>query len=258
MEGISVAGAVLRGMDEGPREAPAIVFSNSLGCSLEMWEAQARALSGSFRIIRYDNRGHGQSSVGERVTSIAELADDAIAVLDHFGVARAHWCGLSLGGMIGPVLATRQPERIIKLVLANTTSYYADPSFWNDRVATVQAEGLPQIADAVIAGWLTESFRSQHPDIAERMWSMLLATPPQGYVAACEAIARLDNRSVLAEITQPTRVIAGRFDRSTPLSAAEAIVASVPGAELKVLDAAHISNVEQSDAFTQILREFFA
>jgi 3-oxoadipate enol-lactonase len=258
MATIPVRGAVLRGIDEGPRDAPAIIFSNSLGCSLEMWDAQAQALLGTFRIIRYDNRGHGQSSIADRPTSIAEFADDALAVLDHFGVERAHWCGLSLGGMIGQVLAARKPQRLDKVVLANTTSYYSDPSFWRQRIAAVRSKGLLSIADAVLAGWLTEGFRSGYPAVAEQMRAMFLATPQQGYIAACDAIAQLDNRDLLPLIRRPTRVIAGRSDRSTPLSAAEAIVNHVPDAELSVLDAAHISNVEQSGAFTRVLEEFFA
>lgn len=255
MTSVTVDGAVLHARDEGPRAAPAIIFSNSLGGSLEMWDPQVAALSDQFRIIRYDNRGHGRSSVPDGPISLEQLAQDALAVLDHFELAQAHWCGLSMGGMIGQELAARAPGRFGKVVLSNTTSFYADPSFWHARIDAVRASGIAQIADAVIAGWLTEDFRMRSPDVTRWLRTMLLSTPARGYIATCEALARLDTRAFLPRITRPTHVIAGRLDKSTPPSAAEAIVAAIPGARLSLLDAAHISNVEQPEAFTAILRD---
>ena len=255
---IEAKGALLRAEDEGPREAPVILFSNSLGCSLEMWDAQAAHLRGAFRIIRYDNRGHGGSSVGDVPYSLDLLCEDALAVLDHFGVERAHWCGLSLGGMLGQRMAALHGHRLRSVILSNTTSWYPDATFWKDRIATVRAKGLAEIAAPILAGWLTEGFRQREPAAAARMGEMLLSTSQEGYLASCEAISVLDNRELLPKIATPTLVIAGAHDRSTPLSAAEAIVERIPGARLHVLEAAHISNVEQSAAFTREVENFLA
>jgi 3-oxoadipate enol-lactonase len=258
METINVNGVALRAIDQGPRQARVILFSNSLGCSLEMWDPQAEVLGRDFRVIRYDSRGHGLSALGTENYSLAALANDALAVLDHFGVERAHWCGLSLGGMIGQMIAALQPHRLDKVVLANTTSHYADQTFWKDRIARVISNGLDHIAEQILAGWLTEGFRRRNPGIAEIMQRMLVRTSVQGYIATCDAISTLDTRSLLPTIKARTLVIAGQEDRSTPVAAAHAIASAIPASTVKVLEAAHISNIEASSEFTRAVGEFLA
>ena len=167
-----------------------------------------------------------------------------------------HWCGLSMGGMVGQWLGANAPERIEKLILANTSCYYPDPTNWLNRIKAVNDGGIASIADAVIAAWLTADFREREPQMTARMKAMLVATPVQSYIACCEALSRLDQRDLLPRITAPTLVIAGRHDVSTPVEASVYIRSNIPNASMTLLDAAHISNVEQSHNFTEAVVGF--
>jgi 3-oxoadipate enol-lactonase len=161
-----------------------------------------------------------------------------------------------MGGMVGQWLGANAPERLDRIVLANTACYYADPTNWLNRIKAVKEGGIAAVADAVIAGWLTADFREHQPQIAARMKAMLLATPVEGYLACCEALSTLDQRELLPGIKSPTLVIAGRHDMATPIAAGEYIRSKIPGASMTILDAAHISNVEQSHAFTDAVVGF--
>jgi 3-oxoadipate enol-lactonase len=253
---IDADGCLLNVTVEGREAGPTLMLSNSLGCTLQMWEPQMQALSKVFRVIRYDRRGHGRSSVPPGPYSIERFGRDVLAILDDLNVQKVHWVGVSMGGMVGQWLGANAPERIGKLVLSNTSSYYPDPSFWEARIKAVKDGGLASIADAVIAGWLTQEFRERHPETAEKMKAMLTATPVDGYVASCEALARLDLRNDLPKIKSPTLVIAGRYDKSTPIAMAEAIRSQIPGANMTIIDAAHISNVEATLAFNDAVLGF--
>lgn len=242
---------------EGPASAPTILLSNSLGTSLEMWHPQVSALTQNYRVVRYDCRGQGGSTVPAGPYSVAQLGGDVLAIMDALDIKKVHWCGLSLGGMIGQWLGAMAPSRIDKLILSNTTCYYPNPAFWLDRIQTVKDGGLGSIAERVIAGWLTTDFRNKETSVAERMKAMLLATPEDGYIATCEALSALDQRDLLPKIESQTLVIAGRRDGSTPPAESEFIVSQIPGAKLSILDAAHMSNVEQSSAFSSAVLEFF-
>ena len=241
---------------QGSATAPTIVLSNSLGTSLEMWDSQVAALTRDYRIVRYDCRGQGNSAVPEGSYSVAQFAGDILAIMDALDIGKAHWCGLSLGGMIGQWLAANVPSRFDKVILANTTCYYCSPAFWLDRIQAVKDGGMESIAERVVSGWLTADFRQREPVIAERMKAMLLATSQDGYIQTCEALSSLDQRYLLADIKNPTLVIAGERDLSTPLKDAEFIASQIQSAKLAVLDAAHISNVEQSTAFSQAVLKF--
>jgi 3-oxoadipate enol-lactonase len=209
-----------------------------------------------FRVIRYDRRGHGKSAVPPGPHSVERFGRDVLAILDDLNIEQVHWVGLSMGGMVGQWLGANAPERIGKLVLSNTSSHYPDPSFWEARIKAVREGGLAPIADTVIAGWLTQDFRERHPEVAEKMKAMLTATPVEGYIASCEALAKLDLREDLPKIKSPTLVIAGRYDKSTPIAMAEAIRSKIPGASMTILDAAHISNVEATLAFNDAVLGF--
>jgi 3-oxoadipate enol-lactonase len=161
-----------------------------------------------------------------------------------------------MGGMVGQWLGANAPKRLDKIILSNTSCYYPDPTNWHNRIKAVKEGGLAAVADTVIAGWLTADFREREPRIAENLKAMLLATPAQGYIACCEALSTLDQRDLLPRITSPTLVIAGRHDIATPLAAGEFIRSQIPGASLTILDAAHISNVEQPHAFTDAVIGF--
>lgn len=241
---------------DGPADAPALMLSNSLGCTLDMWEPQMAAFMQHFRVIRYDRRGHGKSDVPPGPYSMALFGTDVLTILDALGIKRTHWCGLSMGGMVGQWLAANAPERFDRVVLANTSCHYPDPINWLNRIKAVREGGLAAVADAVVAGWLTEPFRQREPDATARLKAMLLAAPVEGYLACCEALSTLDQRAMLPKIWAPTLVIAGSQDKATPVEAGELIRSLIPGAQMKVLEAAHISNVEQADAFTDSVVHF--
>jgi 3-oxoadipate enol-lactonase len=240
--------------DRGDR--PTLMLSNSLGCTLEMWEPQMSALVREFRVIRYDRRGHGKSQVPPGPYSMERFGRDVLAILDALRIEKTHWCGLSMGGMVGQWLGANAPERFDRIILANTSCYYPDPTNWHNRIKAVKEGGLAAVADAVLGGWLTADFREREPQVSARMKAMLLASPVQGYVACCEALSTLDQRDLLTRIKSPTLVIAGRHDNATPVSAAELIRSAIAGARMTILEAAHISNVEQPRAFTDAVVGF--
>lgn len=179
-----------------------------------------------------------------------------LAILDDLNIERTHWCGLSMGGMVGQWLGTNAPERMGKIILANTTCHFPDPTNWHNRIKAVSEGGLAAIADTVIAGWLTADFRERAPQAAASLKAMLLASPVKGYLACCEALSTLDQRDLLPEIKSPTLVIAGRHDMGTTVAAGEFMRSRIPGASMTILDAAHISNVEQPHAFTDAVVGF--
>src|ERR1700720_2989645 len=241
---------------EGPERAPVLMLSNSLGTTLHMWDRQAAPFAQHFRLVRYDRRGHGRSGVPKGPYTRERLGRDVLAVLDAVGLSRINWCGLSMGGMVGQWLGANAPERIGRIILSNTACYYPDPTNWLNRIKAVKEGGIAAIADTVIAGWLTADFREREPQIAARMKAMLTASPVQGYLACCEALSTLDQRALLPKIKSPTLVIAGRHDVATPVAAGEFIRSQIPRAALTILDAAHISNVEQPHAFTETVVGF--
>jgi 3-oxoadipate enol-lactonase len=253
---IDADGCLLNVTVEGRDGGPTLMLSNSLGCTLQMWEPQMRALTQVFRVIRYDRRGHGKSSVPPGPYSVERFGRDVLAILDDLNIEKTHWCGLSMGGMVGQWLGAHAPERLGKIVLANTSSHYPDPTIWANRIKAVKDGGLSSIADTVIGSWLTQDFRERAPDVAQKMKAMLMATPVEGYLASCEALASLDLRNDLPDIKNPTLVIAGRFDKSTPIAMAEAIRSKISGANMTIVDAAHISNVEAPLAFNDAVLGF--
>jgi 3-oxoadipate enol-lactonase len=239
--------------------APALLLLNSLGTSLEMWDAQAAPLSERYELIRYDARGHGKSSAGSQLElSMDDLARDALAVLDACGVARAHLCGLSLGGMTAMHIASRWPDRVLKVVLSNTSPYMPPRETWNTRIQAVLDEGMGALVDSILERWFTPEFRETHPDAVQRVREMLLACDPRGYAACATAIRDMDQRTSIGSITAKTLVIAGTRDPATPLAQAELIVGAIADARLTTLEAAHLSNVERADEYTATLLEFFA
>ncbi|MEH2509849.1 3-oxoadipate enol-lactonase [Nitrobacteraceae bacterium AZCC 1564] len=253
---IDADGCLLNVSVEGRESGPTIMLSNSLGTTMQMWEPQMAALTKLFRVVRYDRRGHGKSGAPAGPYSMERFGNDVLAILDDLNIEKVHWCGVSMGGMVGQWLGANAPERVGKLILANTTCYYADPTNWLNRIKAVNESGLAAIADTVIAAWLTADFREREPQITARLKQMLLDSPAQGYVACCEALSKLDQRDLLPRITAPTLVIAGRHDAATPVEAGEFIRSRIPGASMTLLDAAHISNVEQSHSFTEAVVGF--
>ena len=252
----AIDGCPLYVATEGPASAPALMLSNSLGTDLHLWDAQAAQWAKSFHVIRYDRRGHGRSSLGNAPHTIETYGLDALSIMDALGLDAVHWCGLSMGGMVGQWLAATRPNRIDKLVLSNTSAHFADKQRWNDRIAAIRDKGLRPLADSVMNLWFTPGFRARAPETVAAMVEMFNATPVDGYLAACEAIRDMDHRNLLPKITAPTLIIAGQHDPSTPLDMAEVMRAGIRGAALMVLDAAHIANVERPDLYTETVLTF--
>ena len=241
---------------EGPDDAPAIVLSSSLGTTHELWDAQAAELAKSFRVLRYDHRGHGRSDVPPGPYTVEQLATDVIELLDRLGLASVTFCGLSLGGAVGMWLASRAPERVERLVLCATSARFADPAFWLDRARTVRDQGVAPLAGVVLERWFTPWFRATQPQTVDRFRRLLVSTPREGYAACCDALADWDFRDDLRTIAAPTVVVVGEDDASTPPEHAELIARGVPGARLELLGAAaHLVNVEQAQAVVRVIAE---
>lgn len=239
--------------------APALLLINSLGTSLEMWNDQAEAFAERFELIRYDARGHGKSSLGTaNELTIDQLARDALAVLDSCGIARAHICGLSLGGMTAMQIARHWPDRVLKIALCNTAPHMPGRERWQTIIATALTQGMAALTEAVLGRWFTPEFRAAQPVEVERIRQMLLSTDPRGYAACCTAIRDLDLREDIKSINAKALVIGGTKDPSTPPEHSELIARSIQDSKLVMLEAAHLSNIECAPQFTAALLEFLA
>ena len=241
---------------DGPENAPVLFCSNSLSSDLTMWDPQVAALKDRYRIVRYDSRGHGRSVAPARPYSIAELGRDAIAILDALGIAKAHWLGLSKGGMVGQWVATHHGSRLGKVILANTAACMGPPDLWNGRIAMVTGGGMAAIVDATVQRWFTGRFLAGSPPVTAAVREMIRTTPAQGYQGCCAAIRDMDQREAIRAITNQVLVIVGAHDPATTPAAGELIAAHIPGARAVTLDAAHLSNLEQPEAFTNAVAAF--
>ncbi len=241
---------------EGSLGAPVLMLSNSLGTDLHMWDDQAGEWAKHFRLVRYDRRGHGKSGLTPGPYSMERLGKDVLAILDALKIAKTSWCGLSMGGMVGQWLGANAPGRIEKLILSNCTDYYADKGPWNDRIKLVREKGLAHIAAGTMERWFTKGFRDTHPEVIARFTKMFLATKLDGYIACGQAVRDMDHRALLPKIKAPTLIIAGRQDPATTLAMGESMRERIPGAKLAVMEAAHISNAEQPQAYTETVLNF--
>jgi 3-oxoadipate enol-lactonase len=243
---------------DGPETAPALLLVNSLGTTTEMWEPQVATLAQHFRVVRYDARGHGGSEAPTGPVTLDDLGRDAVGVLDGLGLDRAAVCGVSLGGMTALWLAIHAPDRIGRIVVANSAPHVPPPDLWNARIAKVLAEGLDAVADAVIERWLTGRFRAEHPDVAARLREIFLANDAKGYAACCAAVRDLDLRAGLPSVRAPTLIIAGTEDRATPPELSDLMANAVPKAGLVTFRAAHLSNWECPEEFSLAVLSFLS
>jgi 3-oxoadipate enol-lactonase len=241
---------------EGPENKPVLMLSNSLGTTLHMWDPQVAALTGHFRLVRYDRRGHGKSGVPAGPYSMEMLGRDVLAVLDALKIEKINWCGLSMGGMVGMWLGANAPQRVERLILSNTSAYMPAKDVWNDRIKTVREKGLGAIVGGTIERWFTKDFRDREPQKVKWISDMFLATKPEGYIACGEAVRDMDHRDILKSIKAPTMIIAGKQDAGTTVEMAELIRESIPGATMTLFDAAHIANVECAHDYTEAVLGF--
>jgi 3-oxoadipate enol-lactonase len=249
-------GCIIHVEVEGPQNAPVLMLSNSLGTNLHMWDDRVASWTRHFRLVRYDRRGHGQSSVPKGPYTMERLGRDVLAVMDALDVAKINWCGLSMGGMVGQWLGAQAPGRVDKLVLSNTSSFFPDKSIWEGRLKTVRDKGLAAIVDANMERWFTEDFRERSPQAIAKMREMFLATKADGYIGCGEAIRDMDHRPLLPKISAPTLVIAGKHDPATTVEANEFICEHIPNADIAVLDTAHIANVERPKLYAETVLDF--
>ena len=249
---LDAGGRVTHVRVDGPAAAVPLLLLHSLGTSIEVWDAQAQALAGSFRVIRLDFRGHGLTAPADGPYSIDDLAVDVLAVLDALHVGPAHVAGLSLGGMVAQAVAHRAPDRVLSLLLVDTAMAILPAQGWIDRAALVRAQGLGAIADAVMARWITPAFLG-HPS-AYGLRTMLMRTSPEAYALAAEAIGRADLTSQTSMLQVPAIVIVGALDEATPVASAQALATALQASIIVLPGVAHIPTIEAPDAVTAAMR----
>jgi 3-oxoadipate enol-lactonase len=234
-----------------------LLLGSSLGTSSAMFDRNARALEAHVQLVRYEHRGHGGEPAPPGDWEIADFGADVLRLMDRLEIERAAVGGVSLGGMVAMWLGAHAPERVDKLVLACTSAHFDDPAPWHERARTVRAAGTTAgIADTVVERWLTPAYAAAHPEVRAQLRALLVATPADGYAAACEAIARMDLRDDLARIAAPTLVVSAAGDEATPPPMQEEIARRIPGARLEVIpDALHLANVEHPERFDRLVLE---
>ncbi|MGO4711625.1 alpha/beta fold hydrolase [Bradyrhizobium sp. 2TAF24] len=242
---------------EGAEGRPVLVLANSIATSLHMWDGQVAKLSETFRVLRYDYRGHGGSSVPVGAYSVDRLGRDVIELLDSLQFARVHFCGLSLGGWVGQWLGIHAPDRIERLILSNTAPHLGPASYFDEQIrAVLAAKDMSAAADMFMHNWFPEAMLTGPNEIVDRFRAMVLATPPQGLAGCYAAVRDSDLRRTIALITAPTLVIGGKDDKVTLASHSEAIAATIPGATLTLLPGVHLLNVERPAEFTSAVTRF--
>jgi 3-oxoadipate enol-lactonase len=240
---------------------PWVTMSHSLACNLHMWDPQMPALTKNFKVLRFDTRGHGQSSAPAGDYTLEQLADDAKGLLDALKITQTHWVGLSMGGMIAQAFALKYPGVFQSVVLADTTSRRPPNAgqMWSERIQIAQAKGMDALVESTLARWFTEPYRNSRQDVMERIGGDIRNTPVAGFAGCCHAISKVDYLDRLKEIKVPALVMVGEQDHGTPPEAARVIQQNLPGSELKILaSAAHLSNIEQADEFNKALTGFLA
>ena len=243
-------------------QGPLVVLSHALGCDLSMWDGVAAALQGDYTVLRYDQRGHGRSAAAAGAYTMDDLADDAAELIRSHATEPVHFVGLSMGGMTAQALGARHPALIRSLSIANSASHYdaAALALWQARIETVLARGVAPIAQGAMERWFTPEFRADANGGSARVAALravLEATASGPYADACAAVAHIDLAAGNASITCPTLVIAGSRDEATPPALSQAIAEAIAGAQLRSLDAAHLSAVEQPEAFARLLTDFW-
>ena len=242
----------------GNAGGPVVLFSNSLGTNLSLWDGQAAVLEKSYQVLRYDTRGHGQTGVTPGPYTIEQLGKDAVQLLDRLEIERAHFCGISMGGLIGQWLGIHAPGRVERLALCSTGPKIGTPETWNPRIEAIRKSGMKPVAAAVIERWLTPEFRAREPEATARAVRMLEQSPADGYIANCEAIREADLRADVGKIRAPAMVVMGNQDPATTPALGRGLAEAIPGARYVELEGSHIINVEAAREFNQALGEFLS
>lgn len=258
---INVNGISIACREVGSRDAPPVILHHPLATDLSFWDATASVLAATHRVVRFDARGHGNSAVPVGPYDFATLAADVVGLMDALGIATAQFVGLSMGGMLAPLLANAYADRFSSITIASAGPKTPEPmrDAWHGRIAAVREGGMASQVAMSLDRWLTPATRAERPELADRCAAMILATPVEGYAGWCAAIATLDNLALLPRIGMPTLVIAGEADGAVPLPAVTAMAGAIPGAAFHVLPGlAHFTALEDPDAFHAILLPFLA
>lgn len=242
----------------GKADAPVLLFSNSLGTNLAMWEGQRAGLEKQFRILRYDKRGHGASSVPPAPYKIEQLGQDVLGLLDGLRLDRVYFCGLSIGGLTGMWLGIQAPQRLHKLVLCNTGARIGTLEMWNERIESVRKGGTRPIAPAVVERFFSPEFRARNPQAVAAAEDVLGKIATEGYVGCCSALRDADLRDRVGSIRVPTLIIAGSKDNATPPALGQELRNRIPGAQYVELPAAHLSNIEAATEFNAAIGKFLS
>jgi 3-oxoadipate enol-lactonase len=241
---------------EGPADAPVVLLINSIASTRELWARQVPALAARYRVIRYDARGHGRSSVPAGEYSVEQLGRDALAILDDARTATAHVCGISLGGLTAQWLGIAVPDRVASLVLANTAARIGTVEGWSERIALVREKGMHTLAGMTIPRWFSPEFQARDPETVRGFRTMIQACPQEGYLGCCAALRDADLREPIASIRCPTLLIASTEDAATPAEGLRFIQDRVAGARLVSVPSRHLSNIECAEEFTGAVLDF--
>ncbi|ASV31676.1 bifunctional 3-oxoadipate enol-lactonase/4-carboxymuconolactone decarboxylase PcaDC [Maribacter cobaltidurans] len=241
---------------QGTPNSPVLMFSNSLGADLTMWDDLVPHLLPYFRVLQYDTRGHGQSELTDGPYTIEMLGKDVIDLLDQLKIDKVYFCGLSMGGMIGQYLGIHHPNRLHKLIISNTDAKIGTAEGWKDRIKTINEQGMQAIVDGTMEKWFTKAFHSTHPYRIAEMREIFLANRIVGYTACCAALGAADFREDIKKISVETLIITGDEDEVTNVEQAKALQKEIAGAQLKVFNARHLPSTELPAYYAETLIDF--
>ncbi len=243
----------------GPQNSHVVMLSHSLATTWKMWEPQIHLLESKFQVLRYDTRGHGLSDAPEGAYTLEQLATDVIGLLDELDIQKIHWVGLSMGGMIGQCLGLNHADRIESLSLCDTTAVIPDDAqpIWQERIEIAREHGMTALVESTLERWFTTPYRQTNPPEVQQIREMVLQTPVAGYIGCSEAICNLNYIPRLHKIKIPTLIMVGADDPGTPVAESQAMHAAISDSKLVILpSAAHLSNIEQAEAFNKNLVRF--
>jgi 3-oxoadipate enol-lactonase len=253
-------GSLYTSVEASERSDPSwFILSNSLAADHTMWDPQIPALTSRYRVLRYDTRGHGLSDAPDGPYSFDMLVDDVVALMDHYGIDKAVYMGLSLGGMTGLGLALKHPQRVEKLVCCDARADAPEPFIkgWDERVAVVERQGMRGILQGTMERWLVPSFRKENPEVVARIEQMILSTPVAGYKGCAEALKGLNYLKDLPRLTVPTLFVVGAEDMGAPPDAMRVMADATPGSRLAVVpNAAHVANIDNAAGFHDAIADF--
>lgn len=242
---------------DGPEDGPVVMLSNSLMSNYTMWEAQMDALTEKYRVLRYDQRGHGGTETTPGPYTIKLLAEDANALIEVLGLGPIHFVGLSMGGFTGQMLAVLHPRNVLSLCLSDTACIMQPASLWDERIETARMEGIKALMPGTLDRWFTPPFHETGTEQLAKVREMILGTGVDGYIGCAEAIRDMSICDNLPEISVPTLVLVGREDPACPVESAEVLHKGIKGSELVVIEqSAHLPNIEQTARFNELLTGF--